>query len=84
MARKMKDLTGQRFGKLAVTGFAGYGHNSRQRVSLWDCACDCGNTCTVQGYLLKNGRRKSCGCIRYSPEDMVGQRFGKLVVLSND
>lgn len=84
MARTIKDLTGQRFGKLAVTGFAGYGQNSRQRVSLWNCVCDCGNTCTVQGYLLKNGRRKSCGCIRYSSEDMAGKRFGKLVVLRND
>lgn len=84
MPRTGKDLTGQRFGKLAVTGFAGYGQLGRQRVSLWNCVCDCGNTCTVQGYLLRNQRRKSCGCIRYSSEELIGKRFGKLTVLRND
>lgn len=84
MARATKDLTGQRFGKLTVSGFSGYGENGRQRIALWDCQCDCGNTCVVQGYLLKNGRRKSCGCIRSSSEGLVGKRFGRLVVLRND
>lgn len=84
MARTGKDLTGQRFGRLAVTGFGGYGHNTRQRVALWNCHCDCGENCLVEGYLLVNGRRKSCGCIRRSAEKMTGERFGKLVVLGVD
>ncbi len=84
MARTTKDLTGQRFGKLAVTGFAGYGQNSRQRAALWECQCDCGNTCTVQAYLLKNGRRKSCGCIRSVSYDLIGRKFGSLTVIGND
>ena len=84
MPRTVKDITGERFGKLIVTGFAGYGQSGRQRVSLWKCRCDCGNTCIVQGYLLKNGRRKSCGCIRSTPEQMIGKRFGKLTVIGED
>lgn len=84
MPRTGKDLTGKRFGKLVVTGFAGYGQNGRQRVSMWECRCDCGSTCTVQGYLLQNGRRKSCGCIRYSSKDLIGKRFGKLLVIQED
>lgn len=84
MSRTGKDLTGQRFGRLAVTGFAGYGQSGRQRVSMWECQCDCGNTCTVQGYLLQNGRRKSCGCIRCTPKALTGKRFGKLTVLRED
>ena len=67
MSRTGRDITGERFGKLVVTGFAGYGQAGRQRVALWECRCDCGNTCRVEGYLLKSGRRKSCGCDRIRP-----------------
>lgn len=84
MARSAKDITGERFGKLVVTGFAGYGQEGRQQVALWNCRCDCGNTCTVRGYLLKSGRRKSCGCIRSLPEQMIGERFGRLTVTGPD
>ncbi len=84
MARKGKDLTDQRFGKLVVTGFAGYIENTRQRVSMWNCHCDCGKNCQVEGYLLSSGRRKSCGCIRRTADQMTGERFGKLVVISED
>ena len=84
MPRTVKDITGQRFGKLVVTGFAGYGQTGRQRISLWNCQCDCGNICVAPGYLLKSGRRKSCGCIRSTPEQMIGRRFGKLTVIGAD
>lgn len=84
MPRHRKELTGKRFGRLTVTGYAGYGENGRQRVSLWNCKCDCGQQCTVPGYLLQSGRRKSCGCIRTASERLKGMRFGKLTVLSED
>ena len=84
MPRTVKDITGKRFGKLVVAGFAGYGQTGRQRISLWKCRCDCGNTCIAQGYLLKSGRRKSCGCIRSTPDQMIGKRFGKLTVIAED
>lgn len=84
MSRTGKDLTGQRFGKLVVTGFAGYGQNKKQRYGLWECHCDCGNTCQVQGNALTSGRRKSCGCIHVSAASLAGQRFGKLTVIGED
>lgn len=84
MARTGKDLTGQRFGKLMVLGFGGYEQNARQRVAMWNCHCDCGSDCQVEGYLLVSGRRKSCGCIRRAADQMTGERFGKLVVLGED
>ena len=84
MSKTMEDITGQRFGKLVITGFAGYGQSGKQRVSLWNCQCDCGNTCIAPGYLLKSGRRKSCGCIRSVPSQMIGMRFGKLTVTAED
>lgn len=84
MPRKAEDLTGQRFGKLVVTGYAGMVQQKTQKISTWHCTCDCGNTCVVPGYLLKQGRRKSCGCIRETGQDLVGKRFGGLTVESED
>jgi len=61
----MKDLTGERFGKLTVTGF------NRREIQkgymyryYWNCVCDCGNECVVSAQLLKRGITKSCGCLR--------------------
>lgn len=56
----------------------------------WDCLCDCGNIITVRTANLKSGNTKSCGC--YSSEcisnrclkNLVGQKFGKLIVLERD
>lgn len=84
MPRKTEDMTGKRFGKLVVVEYAGLKVNSRQHVSQWLCRCDCGNTCLVEGYLLRSGRRKSCGCLRISNEKLAGMRFGKLTVLEKD
>jgi len=80
----VKDLTGKKFGMLTVTGYAGIYQEHRQRGSLWICRCDCGNICQVPGYLLTNGRRKSCGCLRVSSKDLVGKRYGKLTILEED
>lgn len=58
---KAKDLTGQRFGRLTVTGF--YGRDSKGRRQ-WKCKCDCGTEKVVLANKLLTGRIKSCGCIR--------------------
>lgn len=65
MARTGRDLTGQKFGKLTVLGFGGYEQIKRQRVAMWNCHCDCGSDCQVEGYLLVSGRRKK---LRLYPE----------------
>lgn len=54
------DLTGKRFGRLTVIGYAGLDHRSN---AMWDCQCDCGRTTRVRGSTLKEGRVKSCGCL---------------------
>jgi hypothetical protein len=54
------DLTGRRFGRLVVTGFAFTGS---QRVSFWDCQCDCGEICVANGRSLKEGTKSSCKCL---------------------
>ena len=58
---KFIDLTGQRFGRLTVISHSG---KNKVRESQWLCLCECGNSSIVVGTALKNGRTKSCGCLR--------------------
>ena len=59
-----EDLTGMKFGRLTVTSRAPDKINKNKRVPMWNCLCDCGNPCVVNGYLLQSGKTQSCGCIR--------------------
>jgi len=58
MAR-IKDLTGQRFGRLVVL------YDTGERKSgnvVWHCKCDCGNEVDVISGNLASGNTTSCGC----------------------
>lgn len=54
-------LLGKRFGKLVVIG---NGKKTNRGRATYRCKCDCGNEKDVEGYELKNGKIKSCGCLR--------------------
>ncbi len=72
-------LTGRRFGRLVVLGFAGPGPDGGE----WTAACDCGTTRVVNGHSLSGGDRRSCGCARFKHprnRDLVGRVFGRLTV----
>lgn len=58
---KLKDLTGQRFGRLIVTKRAG---SDKWRRATWECQCDCGEVRVEYSNNLLMGRVKSCGCLR--------------------
>lgn len=58
--RRRLDEVGNRYGKLTVLSFVGMKHGT----TTWTCQCDCGGTKVISGYLLRNGRTTSCGCIR--------------------
>ena len=59
MGNKIKDLTGQKFGKLTVIEYLGiFNHKAR-----FECICECGNTKVVTGVHLRNGHVRSCGCL---------------------
>lgn len=47
------------------------------------CKCDCGNKKFATKYQLTNNIIKSCGCKQYASKygDLLGKRFGKLVVV---
>jgi AP2 domain len=55
------DLTGQKFGKLRVSSFAGYSQN-KYKQALWNCTCDCDKNVVVYALNLKRGTSQSCGC----------------------
>ena len=80
----MKDKTGQKIGYLTVLG------PTEKRDSggvVWECLCDCGNTCFVSTANLSNNHTRSCGCKTYNLVgeklrlQLEGKRFGKLIVL---
>ena len=88
---RYRDLTGQRFGKLQVTGVAlapdAAGESREMRTEdgrvMWDCVCDCGKRICAPGSQLIAGYRRSCGCLsKPEQKDWIGQRFGKLTVQS--
>lgn len=71
------DITGLRFGKWTVLSLAG---KDKSGHTMWHCKCDCGTERDIPGMQLKRGKTQSCGCVR-SPS-LVGQRFGRLTVVS--
>lgn len=74
---KLVDRTNQKFGKLTVVRRA-----DRPGIVHWECLCECGNTTVVSATNLQQGNTTSCGCewSRATTKDMIGRRFGKLVV----
>jgi len=69
---KAHDLTGQRFGKLVVTGRAG---TSSSGNATWWCLCDCGNTTRPSGSDLRLGRSQTCGCGNVRPRSGEARRL---------
>lgn len=89
MMGKIKDLTGKRYGRLTVLNLASIDSKGRTR---WLCKCDCGNLKDVLSGSLTSGNVRSCGCYRKEligvqgtkrKKNLVGQKFGKLTVLSD-
>lgn len=87
MGRKMKDITGQRFGRgVAIEPTdKRCGHNV-----VWRVKCDCGNEYFANVSHLISGQIQSCGCLRKekmsklgkaAAKDITNQTFGQLTAL---
>lgn len=61
MDSRVKDVTNQRFGRLVVMKFT---YADQYGIAYWLCACDCGREIIIAGNSLRQGRTKSCGCLR--------------------
>lgn len=81
---RANDLIGQRFGKLVAIRRT---DKKRYTHFIWECKCDCGNICYVDGCNLNGGHTLSCGCLRVERltevviKDLTRQKFGRLTVL---
>ena len=77
MARKLIDLTGQRFGRWTVLkrGPDYERHDSYERSPRWYCQCDCGEVRLVHGASLERGISTSCGCYRSEVTSIGTRRF---------
>lgn len=56
----MKDLVGQKFGRLTVLKFS---HRNQYSKKYWLCKCECGTEKAVYESHLTNGYILSCGCL---------------------
>jgi hypothetical protein len=81
---RVKDLLGQRFGRLIVTRRVEDVVNSEgRRYIMWYCECDCGGNKIITTCSLTGGITKSCGCIsketsfrlqkKYNTYDLTGE-----------
>ena len=90
---KMIDLTGHTYGRLTVL----YKDNNRitKSGSYWICQCKCGKIKSIKSSSLRRGEIQSCGCLRTERtmktkieknliDDLIGNRYGFLTVISKD
>jgi hypothetical protein len=72
----MNNLVNQRFGRLIAVEDVG---RSKDGQVLWRCPCDCGNEIITKAGQLRQGKAKSCGCLRkdYPPRLRHGWARGK-------
>lgn len=58
MDKRIKDMTGERFGRWVVLYYA----YSKNRKTYWHCRCDCGTERDIRLDTVKNRENASCGC----------------------
>ncbi len=61
MGRPVRDLAGERFGRLLVVGRDA--NKPSKAGAYWNCVCDCGKESSVRSGPLVNGQSTSCGCL---------------------
>lgn len=86
---RIKNLTGEHFGRLVVVAFAElrYAKTGGPKAH-WLCRCDCGRELILASSKLTSGNTKSCGCLhrdmarhKKQPIDLTGQRFTLLTAI---
>jgi len=76
MRSDVKDVTGQRFGRLeAVALVPREAWNGKNRPTF-ACVCDCGEISLVRGDQLGGGRIRSCGCLQRARSSEANSTHG--------
>ena len=80
------EMKGRTFGRLKVLER----HHSTPKKVFWTCQCKCGQITVVDGWSLRSGETKSCGCLQceraveVGRKDMTGQTVNGIKVLEVD
>ena len=74
VAHNSTDLTGKKFNRLLVLSKAENGGKDN-KISFWNCRCDCGVIKRIRTSQIKNGHTKSCGC--WNLEQIRNRNFKK-------
>ena len=69
----IKNLSGQRFGRLTALKPVGIKHHR----ALWLCHCDCGRNCITRSSSLISGNTQSCGCLKSTLASSIHFRHGR-------
>ena len=78
------NLTNQKFNYWTVIERV---ENNKRGETMWLCECECGTRKIVNGYSLRSGASKSCGCLQKKIaatnnfKDLKNQKIGHLTVL---
>lgn len=76
------DYSGRQFGKLTAL-------SKEEGQGMWSFQCECGKKVIRKIYYVKDGRCKSCGCLRkqvisqLKSNELTGRRIGRLVVIKS-
>lgn len=81
--REANDVIGQKFGRLTVLEYVGINNQE----AMYRYSCECGNVVVKSLHSVSSGNTSSCGCLLnelrdITKHDIIGQRFGQLVVVS--
>lgn len=75
---QLKDITGQRFGRLVVLEREeDYISPKGVKKVRWLCVCDCGNKALVVAEDLRRGHTYSCGCYQKEMTSNASIKHGK-------
>jgi len=70
---KVKNLVGERFGRLVVVERA---EDSKSGATRWRCRCDCGEVRIVYRGHLRSGHTASCGCLQKEMTAKINRTHG--------
>lgn len=71
---RIKNITGQRFGRLVALGYTG--SSVPEGKALWLCQCECGSQVVVSGKQLRTNRTRSCGCLHREATGNMSRSHG--------
>ena len=66
-------MENQRYGALIVVKDSG--QRTSNRIKIWECLCDCGETYLVRQDSLKSGATTCCKKCRYSKNIMAKYKY---------